>query len=65
MILLLSRSNAGSARRDQWEDFVGPLKGRATDTRGRCGWDAMVAEERALPPFPHSLLGLGIGVGKG
>ena len=26
---------------------------------------AMVAEGRALPPLPHSILALGIGVGKG
>ena len=32
MILLLSRSNAGSARRDQREGTVGPSEGRATDT---------------------------------
>jgi len=36
MILLLSRSNAGSARRDRREGSVGPSEGRA-DMRGRRG----------------------------
>jgi len=62
--LLLSRSNAGSARRDRREGSVGPSEGRATDTRGRRGWDAMVAEGGALSPLSPSLLVLGIGVGK-
>jgi len=35
MILLLSRSNAWSARRDRREGSVGPSEGRETDTRGR------------------------------
>jgi len=34
---LVSRSNAGSARRDRREGFVGPSEGRATDMRGRRG----------------------------
>ena len=33
MILLVSRSNAGSARRDWREGSVGPSEGRATVTR--------------------------------
>ena len=37
MILLLSRSNAGSVRRHRREGSVGPSEGRATDTRGRRG----------------------------
>jgi len=52
-------------RASRWPLMVGPSEGRATDRRSRRGCDVMVAEGRALPTLPRSLLGLGIWVGKG
>jgi len=53
MILLLSRSNAGSARRDRREGSVGPTEGRATVVvAGETRWSRRGARSLpSLPPF--------------